>query len=45
MFIFSVLVVMIVEFINWYVFWDNKNDMYLYIDLLRNLWFEDNIKC
>lgn len=40
MFIFSVLGVMIVEFINSYIFLDDKNYMYLYIDLYFNLLIE-----
>lgn len=40
MFIFSVLGVMIVEFINRYIFLDDKNYMYLYIDLYLNLLIE-----
>lgn len=40
MFIFSVLGVMIVEFINSYIFLDDKNYMYLYIDLYLNLLIE-----
>lgn len=40
MFIFSVLGVMIVEFINRYIFLDDKKYMYLYIDLYLNLLIE-----
>lgn len=45
MFIFSVLSVMIVKFINRYVFLDDKNYMYLCIDLLLKLWIEIYLLC